>query len=393
VSGAVVSQTAAFTGAAAGLYSVEISDAGGCRFNLANIEVGLDRRGFAALPPLSQGCIGEVLSLTPNGANVPGNTFTWSSGQTTPTISVSAPGSYSVTVINTINGCIGGASTNVTFSPKPTVSAGPALSLCVGVQPVQLTGNTPTGGIWSGTSVTPTGSFTPSAALTSTIITLTYSVTQNGCSNAATRTVSVQPPPQVNAGPDLEFCANEVRTIQATGSTGATFQWSNGTAGPILRPVTSGTYVVTASQNGCTITDDVSVRVKPIPQFSFTKDAAICIGDGQSTTLLVRGTPDLRYSWPDIGSSLSAVTVNRSGSYSLVVTNTENCVVRETANVRDLCEPRVFIPEAFTPNGDTSNDVLQVFTAYTIDFDLKIYNRWGEVVFASNSPEQKWDGM
>nr|WP_293834341.1 gliding motility-associated C-terminal domain-containing protein [uncultured Arsenicibacter sp.] len=391
--GAIVSQTQPFTGAAAGRYNVEISDAGGCRLNIPIVDIGLDTRGFADLPPLSQACIGEVLSLTPAGANVPGNTFTWSTGETTPTISVSAPGSYSITIRNTLNGCIGSDFTNVTFSPKPTVSAGPALSVCVGVQPVQLTGNSPTGGVWSGTGVTPAGSFTPSAAYVSTIITVTYSVTQNGCANAATRAVSVLPPPQVNAGPDVEFCANQPQSLSATGTSGASFQWSNGTAGAILRPVSSGTYVVTASQNGCSVTDAVVVRVKPVPQFSFTKEAAICVGDGQSTTLLVRGTPDLTYSWPDVGSSLSAITVNRSGSYSLIVTNTDNCVVRDFANVRDLCEARVFIPEAFTPNGDSQNDVLQVFSAYTTDFELKIFNRWGEIVFMTTNPAEPWDGL
>lgn len=391
-SGAIVSQSASFTGAAAGTYSLEITDAGGCRLSIPNIPVGLDPRGFASLPPVG-GCIGDVLSLTPSGANVPGNTFQWSTGATTPTISVSAPGSFSITIRNTINGCVGSGSTNVTFSPKPTVSAGPALSLCVGLQPVQLTGSSPSGGSWTGSpNVSPTGSFTPTAALVGSIITITYSVTQNGCANAATRNLSVNPPPQVNAGPDVEYCANAVQSIQATGSAGAAFRWSDGTTGPTIRPTTSGTFVVTASLNGCDATDNVGVRIKPIPQFSFTKDAAICIGDGESTSLVVRGGAGLTYSWPDLGSSATAVSVNRSGSYSLVVTNTENCVVREVANVQDLCEPRVFIPEAFTPNGDNVNDDLQVFTAYTIDFELRIYNRWGEVVFVSTSPEQKWDG-
>lgn len=391
--GAIVSNGATFTGAAAGTYILDINDAGGCRLSIPNIQVGLDRRGFAALPPLSQACLGEALSLTPTGASVPGNTFQWSNGATTPTISVSAPGSFSVTVINTINGCIGNASTNVTFSPKPTVSAGPALSLCVGLQPVQLTGNSPTGGTWTGSpNVSPTGSFTPTAALVGSNITITYSVTQNGCANAATRNLIVNSPPQVSAGPDIEFCANATQPIQVSGTTGATFRWSDGTTGPILRPTSSGTFVVTASLNGCQATDDVGVRVKSIPQFSFTKDVAICIGDGESTSLVVRGGPGLTYAWPDLGASTSAVSVNRSGSYSLVVTNTENCVVRDVATVQDRCEPRVFIPEAFTPNGDNINDQLEVFTAYTIDFELRIYNRWGEIVFASNSPEQKWDG-
>ena len=58
----------------------------------------------------------------------------------------------------------------------------------------------------------------------------------------------------------------------------------------------------------------------------------------------------------------------------------------------NLCEPRVNIPDAFTPNNDGTNDLLQVFTAYITDYEFRIYNRWGEVIFASTNPEQKWDG-
>ena len=59
----------------------------------------------------------------------------------------------------------------------------------------------------------------------------------------------------------------------------------------------------------------------------------------------------------------------------------------------DQCEPRVLPTTAFTPNGDGNNDTFEVFTEYITDFDLKIYNRWGEVIFASTSADQKWDGM
>ncbi|WP_332368796.1 gliding motility-associated C-terminal domain-containing protein [Spirosoma telluris] len=50
------------------------------------------------------------------------------------------------------------------------------------------------------------------------------------------------------------------------------------------------------------------------------------------------------------------------------------------------------MPDAFTPNNDGVNDVLQIFTAYISDYEFRIYNRWGEVIFASDNPEQKWDG-
>ena len=50
------------------------------------------------------------------------------------------------------------------------------------------------------------------------------------------------------------------------------------------------------------------------------------------------------------------------------------------------------VPEAFTPNNDGVNDVLEVFPAYVTDYELRVYNRWGEVIFVTDNPEQKWDG-
>jgi gliding motility-associated-like protein len=56
--------------------------------------------------------------------------------------------------------------------------------------------------------------------------------------------------------------------------------------------------------------------------------------------------------------------------------------------------PNIFAPSAFTPNGDKINDTLTIeFSNYRItDFEIRIYDRWGNVVFQSNNPKFKWDG-
>jgi gliding motility-associated-like protein len=62
--------------------------------------------------------------------------------------------------------------------------------------------------------------------------------------------------------------------------------------------------------------------------------------------------------------------------------------------VQDLrCgEENIFIPSAFTPNGDGKNDIWKIRTKVSTSFSIKIYNRWGELVFESNDIEQGWDG-
>ena len=66
-----------------------------------------------------------------------------------------------------------------------------------------------------------------------------------------------------------------------------------------------------------------------------------------------------------------------------------------TVQVRDdlpCSEPYIFIPNAFTPNGDGENDYFKVRSEIIIDLNMKIYNRWGELVFESNDINLGWDG-
>jgi gliding motility-associated-like protein len=64
-----------------------------------------------------------------------------------------------------------------------------------------------------------------------------------------------------------------------------------------------------------------------------------------------------------------------------------------TSNIRALpFEARLFIPDAFSPNGDGTNDTFQVNATGIFNYSLKVYNRWGELVYESTNPETGWDG-
>lgn len=60
--------------------------------------------------------------------------------------------------------------------------------------------------------------------------------------------------------------------------------------------------------------------------------------------------------------------------------------------IRIIKEPNLFHPTAFTPNGDNLNDVFKVFGQYVVDFELRIFNRWGELMYTTNDLDQGWDG-
>jgi gliding motility-associated-like protein len=66
----------------------------------------------------------------------------------------------------------------------------------------------------------------------------------------------------------------------------------------------------------------------------------------------------------------------------------------DTASVRIAVDPLgdIYIPSAFTPNGDGKNDVFRILGGQIRELDFRIYNRWGEVIFASRDRTQGWDG-
>ena len=175
---------------------------------------------------------------------------------------------------------------------------------------------------------------------------------------------------------------------------GNVYQWSTGAVTRSISVTQTGSYsiVVRNTQNGCVGRSSVQVNDRPAPVFALTKEAVLCEGDREKAQLAVSGAPGLRYLWTTSNDTSRTITVTQAGQYGIRVTDPQGCTATATARVQNLCEPRVNIPDAFTPNSDGQNDVLQVFTAYVSDYEFRIYNRWGEVIFVSNNPEQKWDG-
>ncbi|GAB3778804.1 T9SS C-terminal target domain-containing protein [Spirosoma horti] len=197
-------------------------------------------------------------------------------------------------------------------------------------------------------------------------------------------------------GPDTLKCNGLAVALQPlVGNVpGNVYQWSTGASTPTINVTQPGTYslVLRNTQSGCVGRSSIRVGDRPPPAFSYTQQAALCEGDQGTTILSANGATGLKYLWVNRNDTTKTITVQRAGDYPIQVTDPLGCTATGVARVLNLCEPRVNVPDAFTPNGDGTNDLLQVFTAYITDYEFRIYNRWGEVIFASNNPEQKWDG-
>jgi gliding motility-associated-like protein len=68
------------------------------------------------------------------------------------------------------------------------------------------------------------------------------------------------------------------------------------------------------------------------------------------------------------------------------------CISIASINVLDICEATLYVPKAFTPNGDGNNDEFQIFGMNITEFEINIFNQWGELTFISNDISKSWDG-
>jgi len=203
-------------------------------------------------------------------------TYLWSTGETSPSITVTESGTYSVTVTD-CNGCEATDEVNISITPDPEANAGEDTLICEG-ETVTLTA---TGGLEYTWSNGETGSTINVNPTTTTIYTVTVN-NGNGCEASDDVTVTVAENPTANAGEDVPICAGESVNLSATG--GTSYLWDNGStdASINLQPTETITYSVTVtSGDGCIGIDDVTVTVNPNPEIQ-VESAVIC--EGQTAT-------------------------------------------------------------------------------------------------------------
>jgi gliding motility-associated-like protein len=103
--------------------------------------------------------------------------------------------------------------------------------------------------------------------------------------------------------------------------------------------------------------------------------------------------PQIVWTIPDgTFNNTQTVTADVGGIYMVMLTNEFGCSVTDSVEVIDDCTPQIYAPNAFVPSG--SNNEFFVYTQYVADdgFEVLIYNRWGELIYQSNSRDFRWDG-
>ena len=150
-------------------------------------------------------------------------------------------------------------------------------------------------------------------------------------------------------------------------------------------------WVKVTDDNGCKGSDTAKlVKILPNPTRFLSPDTPICI---YSSLQLAPTRSFSKYLWSS-GGSTREIKINQPGSYSLQVWDEHGCTGRDTIVFSPKeCMEGVFVPNAFTPNGDALNDLFkpQVFGRVE-NYQFTVYNRYGEVVFTSREKGKGWNG-
>jgi len=188
-------------------------------------------------------------------------------------------------------------------------------------------------------------------------------------------------------GRDTTICdfGNITLNVLATG----VLTWEDGTSSNPRIINTGGKYWATVNNNGCEWTDTINVDEALTPQAYLPSDTLICRG---SILRLFQNWPNSTISWSN-GSIDTVIYVTEPGNYSVTVTNacgtaTDDVTLRVSNGFCDI-----FPPTAFTPNGDARNEYFEIIGRDVDPVLLQIFNRWGEMIFDSNSAgDFKWYG-
>jgi gliding motility-associated-like protein len=225
--------------------------------------------------------------------------------------------------------------------------------------------------------------------------------------------VNLYPSSLVDAGPNLLICPNTTTQLNAVGN--GTFVWETSPylscsvcRSPYLKPpaVSDDFYTVEITDlNGCKKQDSVRVQTRPFPVIAVSlKWQGRCYSENvnftsiihySDTTCFVASTPVWNFGDGQISNELNPIhNYTSQGNFPVTFQYAYSNIAADTARIldKDSCLKNVYIPNTFTPNGDGDNDKVYLRTINATKILFRIFNRWGEEVFRTESLHEGWDG-
>lgn len=239
---------------------------------------------------------------------------------------------------------------------------------------------------WWSTATNPTDTFSLQQSITVNPATEPGYIL-NGFFQKKTVSIDIVSPPVVNLGIDTTICEGEIVQLHA-GNTNCSYAWSTNEKEEFIDVKNQGTYWVIVSNEGCSATDTVNVSVTQVPEINLGSDSVFCFADFDS--LVLDAGDGISYAWSPTGETTRFKTVSIAGNYAVTVIYTNGCTNSDSITALEICQPKIFIPKAFSPNNDLLNDSFKPYATSILGYEMTIVNRWGQTVFKAT--DKAWDG-
>ena len=331
-----------------------------------------------------------------------------------PFSSTTSPGIYYVRIYsNASSSCIDKIiSFTVPIVNSPNAGQDGILNICGSTNSVNLftvlNGTYDAGGIWE--EITTSGMLSGNNWLPIGVPfgTYTFKYKVNGfCSSFDESQVSINfnPIPTIPIiSVTSDICNGDSIQFSIQNNPNTTYQWTgpNGFSSILQNPIilnsstlNSGNYTVKASINGCESVASVIVNVKPKPDYTIVATCidglyTVSISPNQNSFVLENGS----YLWTGpngFSSTLNSINITGQprGIYTISVTNSDGCTIVQAINIANT---QCTIPKGISPNGDGLNDTFDL-SGFTGIRNVKIFNRYGMVVFEQENYVNEWHGQ
>lgn len=375
---------------------------------------------------ITSGC--APLTITFNNTSTATDTYQWIFGDGSidsltfnPTITYDIPGTYLVTLLVTDSICQITDSAEITIQVFDSllIDVQATLELCQPI-PITLIGNTY--GTANQFQWSSNNQFTDmlNANLSDSTMTITpsnsttyyFRASNPYCSEYDSVIVNFISS-DINLTGQTGICLSETTVITVNNSNPAvnfTYVWTpssiivqntSSTSVTVKPDSTQYVYVTATTSDGCIIEDSILINVSQLGNVNIVASASkYNVMEGETVDLL--GEPSgYSYQWSPAtevnspNSQNTSATIQNTTLFSLTISD-GFCSKSDTVLVKTIpfvCDhPFIFIPNAFSPNGDNENDLLYVRSAVTTDILFRVFNRWGEMVWESTSLHIGWDG-
>ncbi len=357
-----------------GTYSVQINTGPCTIYDTINITF--------VVPPIVSLLADTTFCGTPNlfmDAGNPGNTYLWSTGEITQTITANTTGTFYVSVGN--GSCVVADTINIQsiLLMKPL---GRDTTLCDGGSVTLNALNFGSSYLWSTGATSQTISLTTSGMYW-------LSINSLHCTIKDSINITFIPLPTTTLVKDTVMCGKISLTLDA-GTNASLYLWSTGATSQTIPVAKEGTYYVTVTNTifgvRCS-TSDTSV-VTAIPPIQHETDYSFC---NVEHITLDPGVSNSSYLW-STGETTQTIDIVKGGTYWVAV-NTNNCMIYDTIVVEgEIGDGALYFPNTFTPNGDLLNDKFNGKGTDIISYRLMIFNRWGELFYETQTLDGGWDG-